>query len=289
MALRMLCALAAAAVGVNALADEPRGILSALEEAFRAPDWTLQVEPNLWYVAPGGKVKMPGAANSDTVRLEDLNIDRPRMSPYGKVRGKMGDWLVGISGFGFEAARTAQASAPLTLGGTTLSAGDTVRTRLEFSSFDLTGAYRIYENSLARDKDGLAAVAPSLDVLVGARVISVDYDMSFSAAPGRPALTPAGASADKLFFDPIVGFKFDMEFLEKFNINAEVKIGGMPGTHASIAWDIIAGFSYRPLPNVGIQLGYRQLAFRLSSGSGADKFRYDGALAGLYFGVLVRF
>jgi len=49
------------------------------------------------------------------------------------------------------------------------------------------------------------------------------------------------------------------------------------------------GVTWRPVRHVGVQVGYRQLAFDLEDGEGTDRFRFRGAMAGVFAGVTVRF
>jgi opacity protein-like surface antigen len=72
-------------------------------------------------------------------------------------------------------------------------------------------------------------------------------------------------------------------------VDAQIAVGGMPTGNTSYSFDIIVGVQWRPVENVGVQLGYRALFFGLGSGDGESEFNFDGSLQGLYGGLVVRF
>src|SRR5262245_16684356 len=53
-----------------------------------APKWTLRFEPAAWYVAPGGKLQLPSSGGGQKIRVENLDLDNPRLSPFvaGDIR-----------------------------------------------------------------------------------------------------------------------------------------------------------------------------------------------------------
>ncbi len=91
--------------------------------------------------------------------------------------------------------------------------------------------------------------------------------------------------------EPFVGTKAELILYQDFTIDLETSIGGYSwtGDEKSASVDIRVGFQYRPHKNVGAQIGYRMLAFNLSQGSGDSEFGWQGAMAGLYAGLVLRF
>jgi hypothetical protein len=254
-----------------------------VEVADIAQPWTIQLEPSLWFGAPGGKVRVPGSpAGTAPVRMELLNLDSPRLSPYSEVHLRSGEWHLSVSGFtvsledrGVNFTRTGW------LGPFLLRPGDWVQSSIEFTSAEFTMGYRVPIPDTLVGPGG-KEFRGTLETIGGLRLYNVWLEFA----------TPYGATSHQDFFpEPIVGLKYTMEIQEKFNIDVQVSIGGFDdgATRRTISWDILSGFSYRPVENVGIQVGYRQLAYNLSSGRGEDRFRYDGAVAGLFGGVVIRF
>jgi len=77
---------------------------------------------------------------------------------------------------------------------------------------------------------------------------------------------------------------------EQIDIDLEVNVGAAPfGDHSSSSWDAMLGFTWRPIENLGVQIGFRNISFNLENGDGADEFAWDGALAGLFAGVVLKF
>ena len=50
-----------------------------------------------------------------------------------------------------------------------------------------------------------------------------------------------------------------------------------------------ADAQWRPHPNVGVQIGWRQVAYWLNDGEGEDEFEYNGRMAGIQGGLVIRF
>ena len=66
--------------------------------------------------------------------------------------------------------------------------------------------------------------------------------------------------------------------------------GWLPGTTDSAGLDIVVGGQWRPVPNVGVQVGYRALFLDIESGDGNEAFEIGSAsLQGLFGGVGFRF
>ena len=92
---------------------------------------------------------------------------------------------------------------------------------------------------------------------------------------------------DMFHVEPIVGMKWEIEFERKFAIDFSSNFGYLPklDDQSSSSLDLTAGFRYRPTPNLGVQIGYRLLVFDLED----DDVEAEGALAGLYGGISIRF
>lgn len=285
-------AAATASAGGSAPASD--GTLDTAPAKFSlAPKWTVQFEPSAWFVSPGGDMRLPAGAtatSSPEFEIADLNIDSPRLSPFGKVHLRSGNWTFGLMGFGYSIDRSVVLSRELRAGNAVGFAGEKMRTSFDFASFEATGGYRLLESDLVRDADGTADVIASLDGLFGARLYDLDVDVRVEPGPLRdPTPDSVRADASEFFIEPIVGMKGELELYEQVTVNVQLSAGYGPWDNTSVSWDVIAGFAWRPTPHVGVQIGYRQLAFRLESGEGGNEFQYTGSLAGLYFGLFFRF
>lgn len=264
-----------------------------------APVWQVQLQPSIWFTSPGGQLTMPGTsipgvADPEETELEDLNVNSPRLSPFGKVHLRWKNWQVGFMGFGYSIDRDTGINRDARIGDLFVAPGDNLRTSLDFSSFEATGAYRLLESNVVRSADGYARVIASLDGIFGARLYDLNYEVTLTPgdSPRASPLAPPAmsTSADEFFAEPLVGLKGELEIYESITVNVQLTAGYGPwGDNESVSWDVMAGFAWRPVENVGLQIGYRQLAFDLQSGDGSERFEHSGSLAGLYFGLFIRF
>lgn len=260
-----------------------------LESGKDQPDWTLRIEPAAWFAAVEGDIRMPGLAGSvqDGFEFENFDLDEPQWAPVGFAHLRVGDWRFSVGGFSFS---TGDQEATLNdsgqLGTITLAAGDRTRSSLDFWSVEAQVAYRLVHKNLGTTQDGSPRLVFGLEPVVGFRTYSAD--LSVDALSGSSA--GLGTSADDFFFEPTVAIKLEGEFVRQFTIDVQTGFGIGPwGDTESFSWDITVGAAWRPIPNLGVRIGYRHLMFDLQSGSDSDEFRLDGSVAGLFAGVEIRF
>ncbi len=246
----------------------------------RFPTYTLEIEPSAWFVAPGGKGGLPGS--SSRRKFEDLNLDSPRFSPQIEARFRSGKWGVEASGMHFEISdRNATQPSGGTLGDAAFSAGDTLSSDFEFTSVQLMGTYQLFGQTLSFRDDGKRKFAYSIEAMLGGRFYDVEQ---------RVASATASDTGDGTWIEPVAGARLEMEFHESFTLDVRTDFGYLPaGGKESLSWDIAVGGTWRPFDNFGVQIGYRQLLVRLRDGDDAERYSFDGAMAGLSAGVSIRF
>lgn len=276
-------------VPATAQEGEPAEAAPPLAEAFRPADrWTIQIEPSAWYVSPGGRVTLPGSGSTgegDRVQLNRLNIDTPRLSPAGEIHLQADRARLTLGGFAYSIERESTAAGTERIGGIALARGDDLTTELDFITFEATGAYELISSSrrgqVSRLADGRVRFEGTLDAVAGVRFYGVDFDLASAAGSD---------GAHETFAQPIVGAKLEMAFIEEFTIDVQLTAGGLSaGDRSSWSWDITIGMMWRPVENVGVQVGYRSNTFNLETDAADAPFEYKGSLAGLYAGVVVRF
>ena len=167
--------------------------------------------------------------------------------------------------------------------------GDPLKVDFSITSAEITAGYSIWGRVFCAPSftqrpecavDSLARVY----LIGGGRFFNASFDVR------RETGTTASAAADEFFVEPIIGVRTELELARDFTIDLQVAGGGLPlGDKSSFSFDVAAGFQWRPIPNLGIQIGYRQLIYSLSDGKGTGEFKYSGALAGLFTGVVIRF
>ncbi|GMV25196.1 MAG: hypothetical protein AMXMBFR58_12270 [Phycisphaerae bacterium] len=253
------------------------------------PDWTLRIEPAAWYTSLEGDLTMPGAPGSvqDTFGVDSLNLDESQWAPMGTVHVQAGKWRFTGSGFSYsnDVDQTTVTDSG-GLGNLTLASGDVVSSSMDFWVLELQGAYRLVHRQLGTMQDGSPRLVFGLEPVVGVRMYSLD--MQLDAITGASAGT--STSNDDFFFEPTAAVKLEGEFARQFTIDVQTGFGIGPwGDTESWSWDITVGGAWRPIPNLGIRIGYKHLLMDLKSGSGSDQFELDGSLGGLFVGAEIRF
>lgn len=278
--------IAGAGVG---FAQEPTGTTAAkqVEEAGQAkfentPKWELSAEPGLWYVAPSGKASFPASSGvrGPKIFLNDLNMDSPRLSPSAEINLRRGDWGVSVRGFMFSSSdQNWTAPYASRIGTLDFVPGDRFQTSLDFGTLEIEGSYRFLDSGRLPENAGKDwKFRATLDGVFGARLYDIDFRVdrvSGTAATVRESIT---------LVEALGGVKGSIEISDEWTVDLLTTFGGL---NESFSWDIMPGFQWRPFRNFGVQIGYRQLLFRIDKGD--DGMKWDGAMAGLSFGIVVRF
>lgn len=267
-----------------------------------APDWTVRLEPKVWFVAPSGTLKLPISSGDgpgsvttagDDVELERLNLDSPRLEPAGDIHLASGRWLFGFSGatFSLDRDRTT-ADETFRLGAVSVAPGDSLRVAMEFTTAEVLGGYRVYSRDFAAESE---LPENAYDAVLGVYVVGGArfYDLGIEVRRAGGA-GPFQADVDQFFAEPIAGLRFELDFAREFSMVVQTTAGGFADSdRSSISFDVQAGFQWRFWDGrAGLQIGYRQLLFVLTDGSdgpAAEEFEYDGRMAGLFAGLQVRF
>ncbi|MEX2218269.1 MAG: hypothetical protein WD749_05865 [Phycisphaerales bacterium] len=260
----------------------PSAEVPALSEVEFIPlPWRVQVEPSLWFTAPGGYIQLPGGPGR--VRVDEFNLDSPHASPYVEAHVRRGDWRLAFSAMTYSAEnRSSTQAAAGSIGGIPFAAGDRIRASLDFTSFHMEMAYRMPFSGrfLGNPEPDLLTI---WETTAGVRFHLLDVDLEL----------PGGHAGGREFVGaPYVGVRLSMEVIRSFTIDGTVNIAlysnGNDVTFSGS--DIVIGMSYRPVKNFGVQVGYRQIAADLSSGTGLGELRWEeGAFAGVFAGVMIRF
>ena len=279
----------------------PQTIESLAKPEHKDPDaakpWTIQFEPVVWFVGPSGKVKLPVTSGTgpggfttegDKVRLSALDLENTLLRPAGEVHINADQWRFTFAGSDYSTSRPGTvAQGTFRLGSVALTPGDRFDASFSMGTYELSAGYCVWEHDFkeaSEHPEDAVPVLMKLYVLAGGRVYNTKFDVR------RTTGGVAEARADEFFAEPIAGARFEADITKAFGIDLQISGGGWPvGNHSSHSFDVSLGFHYRPFENVGVQLGYRQIIVGLQDGSDLGQFRYDGTLAGLYAGVVVRF
>lgn len=247
--------------------------------------WTVRFEPAVYYVAMSGTATLPRSeaapGSNPSIRLAEIDLDEPRLSPLGEVNLRNGDWRISVRGFGFSSSQDALTNSAGALGDISFASGDPVNRSLDFNAFELEGAYTLLQNKFRPLSDGSYAIRTRFDVIGGLRVYDVDLRLTSQDSGG--SLT---SQHEEAFLQGLVGVKGSLEIYDQFTVDLQLGAGGSPDGYS---FDILVGGSWKPIDNFGVQIGYRALFFDVESGSGNGKFALEGAAQGLYAGIVLEF
>jgi hypothetical protein len=257
------------------------------------PDLRLEIELTAWFMGPSGDLQLPVDSGSgpgpfttqaDAISVNDLNLDKTRLRPRGAFRLSFGDWLVGFSGADYSSDRQTTADIAGRLGSVAFSAGDRLESSFSYGMYDLYAGYRVWSHDFAEASQQPGdADTTRLDLYLVGGVRLHDVDIRIQRGPAQ-------AEIAQLFAEPFAGARAQATLADHFGVHLMLTAGGLPiDDRSSVSLDVEVAFEFRPLPNLALQLGYRQLAFILEDGEDLGKFEYDGRLAGLFTGITLRF
>lgn len=243
---------------------------------FRSPRFEL--EPFVWYASPGGDV---GFAGTELAPTSELSIDDPRLAPGAELHYRQGPWRLSLLGAMTSQHGGSVAQSARTLGALAVAPGDTLVTEIDLDTFGLSVGYRFWAFASDADSEGVPMLRSSLEAVAGLR--AYDYALRVDRISGGPG----SVSGDMFQAEPIVGVKWMVEFAGAYSVDLATSLGYMPeiSGRSSSSLDITVGFRYAPTPSVAAQIGYRLLVFDLAS----DDVEAEGALAGLYGGIVLSF
>lgn len=272
---------APAPTALESATPSPAATAAAAAIAASPNDWTLSVVPRAWYVSPSGRFRLPSSTTQgNEARINDLNLDAPRLRPYGEFHLKSGPVRVVVSAANYGVTAFSTAPSSIRVGDTSINAGDFVRSKIDLSTAQLSGGYRLYRLDFGAEDAAPNRTVLDLEAVAGVRL----YDTELSVTNGA-----SSSRFSTLFGELFAGGRAELTLARDFSVDVEFTAGGFPGDKSVFAFDIAVAFSWRPVDWAGIQIGYRNLAYTLEDGSGARQFRYRGALAGLFGGVVFRF
>jgi len=241
------------------------------------------------YVGVSGDIKLPREAPgaNDKTSLRDLNLNSSRISPYGEVNLRKGDWSVAFRGFSYSLDQGTEMNGTGNVGDVDFGPGTRLDSSLDITCFEAEGGYRIIHREISPMTGGGYKLKSDLSAIVGLRVLDLNYSVENTGAGGTGFLVD---SADEFTFHPLVGARIKLDFYEDFTIDMRVAGGALPLTESgSYGVDLVIGGEWRPFDHVGLQIGYRAMFFGTNSGSDNDEFKFDGSLQGLYAGVSFSF
>ncbi len=232
-----------------------------------------EITPIVWWSAIAADISI---APGDSFDVESIDADEPTFAAGAQARIDAQKLTFTLGGFhrsddaGGVRTRDAIAAGSLVIG-----AGSRVDWDLDLTSVKATAGYR-FDPIIDTERVTLA-----LDAYAGIRYFDLNFRLT----------SPAGVAAfDEQWALPVVGVRMRLDLPYEFDVLIETDLGYLPlGDTTATSWEIFAGVGYQPIPNVGVRVGFRHLSIRYTDDTGAGDEEFQGFLAGLYAGVVIRF
>lgn len=238
-----------------------------------APDSRAEIMPIVWWSSLAGDLTIAPGASFD---IRNFNADEPTLAAGAEARIDARKLTFAVSGFHrSDSATNAGVTDPVTAGTLNIPRGGTANWDIDLTGATATAGYRF--DPLVDDED----VTLSFDVYAGVRYLDLRIDIRSAGS---------GALFDEAWAMPIAGARLRLDLPYEFEALIELDAGYLPlGDTTLSSWEVFAGFSYHPTPNVGVRAGFRHLSIDYLDESGSGDNKFDGFLAGLYAGVVIRF
>jgi len=261
-------------------ADQRQGFFGGDYELTERTEFDVEFEPFVWFVSPGGDVGFGGG--SPLIHTSDLSLDNPRVLGGAELHLMRDKWRLSLLGAHAQQDGDMTAASSLTLGTLSVAPGDTLHAEFAMTVASIRVGYEVWSFATDPDENGTPEVSSRVELVGGLRAF--DYSLETEINGGGPG---ARVKGDLFHVEPIVGAKWEINFDDLYTIDFATNFGYLPklGDQSSSSLDLTVGFKYRPTPNVGAQIGYRLLVFDLET----DDVEAEGALAGLYGGISIRF
>ncbi|MEQ1942951.1 hypothetical protein ABMA32_11090 [Mesorhizobium sp. VNQ89] len=241
-----------------------------VEAAPEQDRWAFSIAPYLWGAGLQGDVGLFGLQPVDVDMSFGDIFDNLRFGGMVVGEAHNGTWgiLADIVYVKIEldetVERTVQNVGPVALAG-----------NVQTSSFTgtLMGQYRV-----------VAEPTATVDLMAGARIWSVNNDISLSLSAGGPPLAEFSGSDGATWVDPMVGIRGRVDLNPAWYLTGWGMVGGL-GAGSDVSWDVLGAVGYQWTERTSIVGGYRALGVDYEN----DGFLYDVVQSGPVLGAVFRF
>ena len=254
------------------------------EPASATKDWVIELNPRLWWVSPSGEVTFPGGG--EELEIEELNLDTPAFTPAGSFSINADKFRVSFFGASYsQDAEFGVGASPLAVGPITLAPGSSAESSFDLGIYEINVGYRFLRHDFKKStKDQEVSADLQLDLYGVAGVRAYDLGIGVSQA------STGEVNVDQFYVEPLIGIRSEFIIIRDFSMNLQLDAGAFGDSdRSSFSFNIAVDFEWRPIHWLGIQLGWRQLLYSFNDGDDANEFKYQGGMAGLFTGVVIRF
>jgi opacity protein-like surface antigen len=225
------------------------------QPAPSASPWKVNIVPYLWAAGVSGSVSdRAGRSASFNENFGDV-VSHLNAALMLLGSARYGRWVM-LADFDYVNVSAKSRAESRIVGQVSVSATTYVGT--------VAGGYRVIDRP-----------AGTLDLMAGARVISVNSTTDFSGG-----LLPAvSIGSGDTWADPIFAVRAIMPIGAGFSANVYGDVGGGPGN--DLTWQVYGGIGYAIGPRVEAYLGYRYLSIRHTSNGLDSTLNQQGPMLGV--------
>jgi len=214
-------------------------------------DWQFTLGLYGWMPVLEGDVGVGGVVMPVDVSFSDI-LDNFNAGYMGMFEVRKGRWFGQLEGFYLKISD----NLPFPVAGAPISG---IQAVVQSSRIEAIFGYSVLDEGKTR-----------LDIFGGVEWWGMDIEMTpFGAAP------LVTLSARENWFDPMIGFRLQHEFSDRWDAILRAEVGGF-GVNADIAWQAVGLVGYRLNPSAKIVAGWRYTEVDYTDGG----FVFDAAMSG---------
>ncbi len=271
-------------------AAEPDTSLEAMADAARIH---VQATAGVWYAALSGENRFGTSASGTDMRINRvLGLGDNEAAFSGSVSLFIDErWIVLLDAFDFSTDSSQPVPIAVRVNGTNFAAGTDITSNFGLTSAGAIAGYdffgNIYEHFSGPSQRGMP-VDIRAHLVGGFRALNVDHELNISGGPNL-AFDEWGATAN-LGARFAVGLGPELPGKGRWDVGVTIAYGlGGSASGDLSTLDLDFGIHYTVFDSFGLVLGYRQLDINIDAADASQPYRWDGRIAGLFFGGEMKF
>lgn len=249
-------------------------------------EYELTARLGVWFPALSGDVSFGGAGNTKLDLDSSLGLDDNEAAFSGDLRLTFGRWEIWGDVFEFDTDSTAPLRSAVTINGTNIAGGTLLANEFSLTGVGIGAGYDLF-GDLTPESDRAVLTVQALG---GIRGLNIDQSVR---GPGgniasynewHPLLQIGGRVS--LVMDPQLDTALPGTW--EADVAALLGYGGLDDADVSTL-DLIVTATYMPHANLGLYMGFRLFRADLTDDDPGNRFEFDGSLAGMFVGGIVRF
>lgn len=265
--------------------------LAALADEAR---WRLRATVGVWYPSASGDTRFGPAAGAGDLEIQGLlDLDDNEPTFAGDLALFIEErWLVHLSAFDFATESATSASEPFSVNGTAFAAGTGLASDFGVTGLSAAGGYdffgNIYERVHPRGRESGHHIDTRVHLLAAVRGVNVDHRLAVTGGPtvrfDEWAAAIGGGARVGIGIGPDFAgrHRWDVDLLITY------ALGGSSDADLAV-FDLAFGIHYTIVDHFALVFGYRHTDIDLDAEDAEQPYRFDGRLAGLFFGAELKF